>query len=107
MAKGPYNELGSMLKRAAEKRKRQQKLANAQKKLKDRTPGYMSAINEMGYIRENGLDREDARKRNTDRRAFQADVNGMIKKNEMDAMKKGKAYYDYSISRATKRGQKK
>lgn len=107
MARGPYNELGSMLQRAAEKKKKQQAAQRAKSKLEDRTPGYMRALNEAGYIAENGLDREDAAARRTDRRAFQAGVNGMIRQNEMNAAKKGRMYKNYALLEANRRSKKK
>ena len=107
MAKGPYNELGGILKRAAEKKKKQQAAQRAKSKLEDRTPGMMRALNESGYIAENGLDREDAAARRTERRAFQAGVNGMIRDNEMNALKKGRMYKDYNLLKANQRSKKK
>ena len=105
MARGPYNELGSMLNRVAEKRKKQQAVQRAKSKLMDRTPGPITALNETGYISENGLDREDAQVRTADRRAFQAGVNAMITRNIMNGIRKGQVGKNYPLLEANKRSK--
>ncbi len=60
-------------------------------------------VDRVGYIRENGLDREDAALYNRDRNTFNTKVDQMIRKNEGEGMKKGKVYKNYALLRANRK----
>ena len=80
---GPYSELGQLLQRAKEKKAKQKKKTT----LRDPRNNAQKTINEIGYITENGLDREDWPKYRDDRDSFRNDVNKFVTRNQLNSLK--------------------
>ena len=109
MAKlSPYSDLGRMLTTARKKKEKKQAQGRAEARLATRrTPTGMSQLNETSYVTENGLDREDARLRRENRKAFRDQVDSMVRRNEMQAMSQGKMYRNYPQLQAQRNGEQK
>ena len=101
---GPYSDLGNILNRA---KKKKEKRVLDRKLSGKKYPAGMSAINEMGYISENGLDRRDAELYTKDRKAFRNNVDDMFRRNEGKLMRRGMVTKDYRILQAQRNGEKK
>ena len=104
MSGKPYSELGSMLERARKKKEQRQQQEKMDNRLRKKSGSAI--IDRSGYVRENGLDRQDAYLYNNDREAFNAKTDNFIRNNIGKNMG-GRKSINYALREAEKRGKKK